>query len=676
MFLFVLVWRCIPLNKVLVTSAWPYIQHILHLGNLLPILSADVIARYHRLKGDEVLFVSGSDVHGTPIEVEAVKLGISPKELTDRNHHLVSLLFKRWNISFDNYTTTENPLHKTFAREFHRKIDSNGYVITQETELPYCSKCRRFLPDRFVEGECPYCNYQEARGDQCESCGKLLDPIKLINIYCTICNSVPVFRKVTHWYFDLPKFTEKLQSYLENNKQFSERTRKFSLNLVNEGLKPRPITRDSKWGIPAPFKGAENKTLYVWFENVLGYISATKEYFYKKGKVEEWQKYWFDKNSKILCFIGKDNIPFHTIIFPSLLFATNEGYNLPWNVCTNEWLNFDLQKFSKSRKIGIWIDEALELFPASYWRYTLISNRPEIKDTNFTWKILLEKVNSDLNDTLGNFIHRSLTFLNNNYRGEIPEPRYLTELDKEELSLINEVFNKVDKALIKFQLQSALRYIIELSREGNKYFNKKKPWKTVNINPQETSNTLYVVVQMVRALSVLLDPFIPSIANKIRNFLNLKKEAKWKDAIHLLPAGHKIKKVEPLFIKTDLSANKLQEKLNTMRKSIDKISFEHFSKIDLRIGKIVKIEKVPKSKDLYKISIDIGEGELKTAVAGIRQYYSLEELKGQQLVVVVNLEPKKIFGIESQVMILAAENEKKVVFLKPEKTIETGSKIC
>jgi methionyl-tRNA synthetase len=676
MFLFALVWRCIPLNKVLVTSAWPYIQHILHLGNLLPILSADVIARYHRLKGDEVLFVSGSDVHGTPIEVEAVKLGISPKELTDRNHHLVSLLFKRWNISFDNYTTTENPLHKTFAREFHRKIDSNGYVITQETELPYCSKCRRFLPDRFVEGECPYCNYQEARGDQCESCGKLLDPIKLINIYCTICNSVPVFRKVTHWYFDLPKFTEKLQSYLENNKQFSERTRKFSLNLVNEGLKPRPITRDSKWGIPAPFKGAENKTLYVWFENVLGYISATKEYFYKKGKVEEWQKYWFDKNSKILCFIGKDNIPFHTIIFPSLLFATNEGYNLPWNVCTNEWLNFDLQKFSKSRKIGIWIDEALELFPASYWRYTLISNRPEIKDTNFTWKILLEKVNSDLNDTLGNFIHRSLTFLNNNYRGEIPEPRDLTELDKEELSLINEVFNKVDKALIKFQLQSALRYIIELSREGNKYFNKKKPWKTVNINPQETSNTLYVVVQMVRALSVLLDPFIPSIANKIRNFLNLKKEAKWKDAIHLLPAGHKIKKVEPLFIKTDLSANKLQEKLNTMRKSIDKISFEHFSKIDLRIGKIVKIEKVPKSKDLYKISIDIGEGELKTAVAGIRQYYSLEELKGQQLVVVVNLEPKKIFGIESQVMILAAENEKKVVFLKPEKTIETGSKIC
>jgi len=659
----------------LVTSAWPYVQHVLHLGNLLPILSADVIARYHRLKGDEVIFVSGSDVHGTPVEVEAVRQGISPKELTERNHKLVLSLFDRWAISFDNYTTTESPVHKDFVRELHRKVEENGYVFTQEAELAYCPQCKRFLPDRFVEGKCPYCEYADARGDQCEQCGRLLEPAKLVNAHCAICEGTPVFRKALHWYFDLPQFSGQLLEYVENNKQLPDNARNFSLNYIREGLKPRPLTRDSEWGIQAPYKGAEGKTLYVWFENVLGYVSATIEYFKSHGDDEKWREYWFDKDTRTLFFIGKDNIPFHTLIFPALLLATHEGYNLPWNVSTNEFLNFEGQKSSKSRRIGIWIDEALEMFPADYWRYTLISNRPETKDANFTWKIFLEKVNSDLNDTLGNFIHRTLKFIGNYYEGEVPEPKNLNEFDKHTLDCISRTFEKVEGALDSFQLQAAVREAIELSREGNKYLNKKKPWKTVKENPQSTANTLYVAAQIVKALAILLEPFIPFTAEKLRSFLSLCGEARWKDAVEPLQKGQKIKEVEPLFYKIQASEEELQEMLDKVGSAPQKISFGEFSKIDLRIGKIVKVEKVSGSDNLLKLSINIGNNQVRTAVAGIAKYYSPKELEGLQLAVATNLEPRKIFGIQSEVMILAAQDDKNVVVLQPHKPVKTGSRI-
>ncbi len=663
------------LGKVLVTAAWPYIQHVLHLGNLLPILSADVIARYYRLKGDDVLFVSGSDMHGTPIEVEAIKEGISPRELTDRNHKLVSSLFEKWGISFDNYTRTESPVHKAFVRDFFLKIEKNGYIFTQETEMPYCPKCKRFLPDRFVEGKCPHCGYEKARGDQCEQCGRLLDPTKLTDPYCAICGTEPVIRKVTHWYFDLPKFTEQLLEYIENNKQLPDNARNFSLNLLKEGLKPRPITRDSEWGIPTPFKGAGDKTIYVWAEAVLGYISATIEYFEKHGNNEKWREYWFDKDAKTLYFIGKDNIPFHTLIFPALLLATHEEYNLPWNVSTNEFLIYEGQKFSKSRGIGVWIDEALEIFPADYWRYTLIAIRPETRDANFTWETFIEKVNSDLNDTLGNFIHRTLSFINNYFDGEIPEPKGLNELDEETLNSIKTSFERVEKNLENFQLQSAIREVMDLSRLGNKYLNDKEPWKSAKKDLQSTANTLYVAIQIVKALAVMIEPFIPFTAEKLRIFLNLPKEVQWKDTVKPLPVGHKIKEAEPLFYKVNVSEKGLREMLEKVRSVSQKVSMEEFSKLDLRAGKIVKVEKIPRSKSLLKLTIDIGDDQLKTAVAGIAEYYSPKELEGRQLVVVTNLEPRKIFGVESEVMILAAQDEKNVVILQPEKPIKIGSKI-
>jgi len=539
------------------------------LGNIVgSILSADVVARYHRLKGDQVIFVSGSDEHGTPIEVEAVLLGIPPKELTDQYHERVADLFKKWCISFDNYTRTENPVHKEFVQNHLLKIQNNGYIFTQETELLHCPKCNRYLPDRFVEGRCPHCNYEGARGDQCEECGRLLEPTKLIEPRCTICQSSPVIKKTSHWYFDLPSLAKQLYEYIENNKQLPDNARNFSLNLLKEGLKPRAVTRDNKWGIPAPFPGSEDKTIYVWVEAVLGYISATIEYFQKHREKEGWRKYWFDKDAKTLYFIGKDNIPFHTIILPALLLAAQEGHNLPWNVDSTEFLQFEGKKFSKSRRIGVWIDEALQLFPADYWRYILLYIRPETKDTNFTWKVFVERVNSDLNDTLGNFIHRTLSFINQYFNSFVPTPSELEEYDKRILRLARKRIEKIAQTLEEFKLQAALRAAMSLSRLGNKYLNKKEPWNTIKTNPQASANALYVAMQIVKALAIILEPFIPLTAEKLWSLLNLPgnvHEQTWDEAATPLQSGHKINKAEPLFHKILVTEKELQTLLEGAR---------------------------------------------------------------------------------------------------------------
>lgn len=587
----------------------------------------------------------------------------------------MSALFKKWAISFDNYSRTESQVHKEFVRSVMLKIEQNGYIFTRDDELPYCPKCRRFLPDRFVEGVCPHCGYDRARGDQCEQCGRLLEPTRLIEPRCAICGGKPTVKTVKHWYFDMPKFTDKLLAYIEGNRQLSDNARNFSLNLLKEGLKPRPITRDNKWGIPAPFKGAEDKTIYVWFDAVLGYVSATIEFFKVHGDGERWKEYWFDKDAKTLFFIGKDNIPFHTLILPALLMATHEGYNLPWNVCTNEWLIFGGQKSSKSRRIGVWIDEALEMFPVDYWRYTLIAIRPETRDSDFTWKMLIEKVNSDLNDTLGNFIHRTLKFINTYFDSEIPAPANLDESDEAALNSLAERVKAVDNALNSFQLQAALREAVDLSRIGNRYFNEKKPWDTIKMDRQLAANALYVSAQIVKALSVILEPFIPITALRIRSLLNLSEEASWDDALKPLPPGHKIREAEPLFAKISASEEDLQNMLEKIREGRGKISFEDFSKIDIRVGKIVKAESIPKSQSLLKLTIDVGGGNFKTAVAGIAGQYKPEDLEGKYVAVVVNLRPKKMFGVESEVMILAAEDGGNVVLIGPEKPITPGSKI-
>ncbi|RJX16305.1 methionine--tRNA ligase [Candidatus Bathyarchaeota archaeon] len=543
------------MGRWLVTSAWPYINYVPHLGTIIgSALSADVVARYLRLKGEEVVFVSGSDEHGTPIELEAIKKGIHPKKLTDENHAKVKKLFEDWGISYDNYTRTENPIHVRFVQDFFMKIYKNGYIFTQETEFPFCPKCNRFLPDRFIQGECPRCGFSQARGDQCDQCGWPLEPLKLINPQCAICGEKPIIKKTKHWYFDLPKLTDKIKKYIEENDKLPANAKNFSLSLIREGLKPRPITRDNQWGIPAPFPGAEGKTIYVWVEAVLGYISATIEYFEKLGKPEKWEDYWFNHETKTLYFIGKDNIPFHTIILPALLLASGEDYNLPWTVNSTEFLLFKGQKFSKSRRVGVWIDEALKLYPADYWRYTLISIRPEVRDTSFTWEVFIEKVNSDLNDTLGNFIHRTLTFIHRYYDSRIPQPEKLDEYDKDVLENILKFKVELEDSMENFKLQNFILTTINLARLANKYINDKEPWKIVKENPEKAASTLWVATQIVKALATFLQPIIPQTSNKIWETLGLKNKSiqQWNGIIEKIKAGHKINKPKPLFKKVTL----------------------------------------------------------------------------------------------------------------------------
>ncbi len=561
------------LGKVLVASAWPYVNYMPHLGTLVQVLSTDVAARYYRLKGEDVVMVSGSDEHGTPTEVEAVKAGISPKQLTDKNHAKIVELFKKWGFSYDNYTRTENPVHKEFVQKHLMRIYENGYIFTKETEMPYCEKCKRFLPDRFVEGKCPYCGYQPARGDQCDSCGRLLEPTFLLEPYCVICGSKPVIKKTKHWYLDLSQFAKELEDYIKNNRQLPANARNFSLNWIKEGLKPRAITRDVKWGIPAPFPEAEDKTIYVWVEAVLGYVSATIEHFRNRGKPEKWKEFWFNKEAKTIFFVGKDNIPFHTIIFPALLLASKEGYVLPWNVSATEFLQFKGEKASKSLRRGIWIDEALELFPPDYWRYFLMATRPETKDTNFSWELFIEKVNADLNDSFGNFIHRTLTFINTQFNGSIPKPEALDEDDQKILNTLKEKVETIAQKIEECHLQAAANDVISISRLGNQYLNEKEPWKLIKENRSKAAGILYITAQIVKALAIVSAPFIPSTAEKIWKAINMPgnvHEQRWDEALKPLPPNHKISKAKPLFQKIEESEEELDKMLEKAREKLAK----------------------------------------------------------------------------------------------------------
>ncbi|MHA1469670.1 MAG: methionine--tRNA ligase [Candidatus Asgardarchaeia archaeon] len=556
------------MGKWLVCAAWPYINAIPHLGTLIgSVLSADVFARYLRLKGEDVVYVSGSDEHGTPIEVEAIRRNISPKEYTDKMHEIVSDLFKKWGISFDNYTRTENPIHIEFVRGFYKKIEKNGYVFTKIQQLPYCPNCKRFLPDRFVEGVCPYCGYEKARGDQCDNCGRLLEPIQLVNPHCVICGATPEIRETKHWFFNLSAFQDKLKEYIENNKNLPDNAKNFSLQLIKEGLKPRSLTRDNKWGIPAPFEGAKDKTIYVWMEAVLGYISATIEWSIKTGQPEKWKEYWFDSSTKSVYFIGKDNIPFHTLIFPALLMATHENYTLPWNAVSTEYLQFEGEKFSKSRGIGIWADEALKLFPVDYFRYVVISIRPEKHDTSFRWDVFKQLVNDELNDIIGNFIHRTLTFIYNRFNGEIPKLGDLTEDDKKVLKRMEIVTEESGKLLEKFRYNDALSTVVSLMHTGNQYLSNTEPWALIKKNKERASTILNICAQLVASFAILIEPFMPFTAERIwKELLNMPgsvHEQNWERAkTPILKEGHKINKPVTLFkkIPKDVDLNEIRSK--------------------------------------------------------------------------------------------------------------------
>lgn len=528
-----------------------------HLGTFIQLLSADVFSRYLRLKGDEFISVSGSDEHGTPIEVEAIKAGIPPKQLTDKYHKTICELLEKYGVNLTNYTRTHNPVHIRVVQDICRKIYENGYVFEETTTLPYCVKCNRFLPDRFIEGQCPHCDYEGARGDQCESCGRILEPTELKNARCVICGTKPETRSSKHWLFDLPRLEDRLRNYLEKSTQFPSNARNFSMRWLEEGLKPRTLTRDNKWGIPAPFPGAEDKTIYVWIEAVLGYVTAAVEWAEKTGKPEEWKRFWFDKSTKNVHFIGKDNIPFHTIIFPALLMATSDEYVLPWQVSSTEFILYESQKFSKSRRVGVWVDEALEIADPDYWRFILIAMRPESKDANFTWQEFESLINSGLNDAIGNFINRTLTFISARYNGDVPNPDALDETDSRLMDEVRQAPIRIGELFENFRLREALLSIVEIARNGNQYMSSREPWHLIKTNEKKAATTLYVAVQLVYALGILLEPFIPHVSEKILSQLGLEKgmmPGMWdKVGVHFIHPGHRIGKPEPLFRKVNAS---------------------------------------------------------------------------------------------------------------------------
>ena len=510
--------------------------------------------------------VSGSDEHGAPIEVEALKRGITPKTLTNHYHQIFTQSLKQFNIRFDNYTRTESSVHKAFVSLFYKRLEKNGYVYTENVILPYCESDHRFLPDRFVEGECPHCHFIPARGDQCDNCGRVLDPKELINPYCVLDHATPVLKESKTWFFDLPKVADQLRRYVEDNPNLPENARNFSLSWIRDGLKPRSITRDLAWGIKAPFKGAHDKTIYVWMEAVLGYISAVKEYGEKSGKPNLWKKYWLRPGSRNIHFIGKDNIPFHVIVFPGLLLASQQGYNLPWQVASTEYVQFDGQRFSKSRKIGVWIDEALQLENAEYWRYALISLRPEQKDTNFTWEEFERKINTELNDVIGNFVHRTITFISTRFDSRVPPFSPEAEGERDLVRFLSESTKLVDRNLQHFRLKDALEHILRLAREGNRYLNEREPWRLIKTDQLKAAQTMGMALQIVASVAIQLQPFLPETASEVCKSLYSGQSIDWKYAgrVNLRP-GRKLKPLRPLFHK--VSAAKLREQLEGIRSS-------------------------------------------------------------------------------------------------------------
>ncbi len=557
------------MTKWVITSAWPYSSDIPHLGNLIgSVLSADVFARFQRMIGNDVIFVSGSDEHGTPLEVEAIRRKIPVRQLADQNHAKISETFEKWNISFDNYTRTESEIHKNFTRQHYMEIyHNNSYIFTQSERIHFCKTDNRFLPDRFVEGTCPYCGFENARGDQCDNCGRPLDADRLIGAYCVICRNPTELRETKQWFFDLPRLSDYVSDYL-SRAELSTNVIKFSRGWIKDGLRPRSITRDSDWGIRAPFPGAENKSIYVWMEAVLGYVSAVIEYFSKTDSPEKWKEYWLEKDAKTAFFIGKDNIPFHAIIFPSLLYASGRNYNEPNLISSTEFLNFEGQKFSKSRKIGIWTDEALHLLPPDYWRFALVALRPESGDVNFGWDSFTEKVNNDLNDSIGNFVNRTLVgvskFAGNHFDMKIEQiPTDYSNIVRQ----ATERHERVKEHFSKVELQSACRLIVDQAAEANRFLSATEPWKVVKQDRTKALQILYVSLSTLKLLSSELYPVIPDtalvIAQQSGVFKRTNGTPSWDDVSIESDLPINTHEIKPIFAK--VTAAELKDKLDRLR---------------------------------------------------------------------------------------------------------------
>lgn len=675
------------MKPTLVTSALPYANGPVHIGHLAgAYLPADVYVRFLRMREEDVLFICGSDEHGVPITLRARKEGVTPQEIVDKYHSIIKKSFSDFGISFDIYHRTSEKIHHETASAFFTVLFDKGIFSVEESEQYYDEEAKTFLADRYITGTCPNCSNPNAYGDQCEKCGKSLSPSDLINPHSQLSGKAPVKKKTKHWYLPLDRFQKEwLEKWVVDHKDdWKNNVYGQCKSWLDQGLQPRAVTRDLDWGVPVPLPDAEGKVLYVWFDAPIGYISATKALFEQRGQKDGWKKYW-QKDARLIHFIGKDNIVFHCLIFPGMLKAHGD-FVLPENVPANEFLNLEGEKISTSRNWAVWLNEYLEDFPGKQdvLRFVLCSTAPENKDNDFTWKDFQARNNNELVAIFGNFVNRTLVLTDKYYSGLVPSTGKLTNEDEKVLEEIKKTSDNISKLILEYRLRESLFELMNLARTGNKYLADQEPWKVYTTDPERVKTVLYVSLEITAALAYLCSPFLPNTSEKLLSMLNLPAK-KWNDIYgkRLLTAGHQLGKSSLLFEKIEDEAiekqiQKLQNtKMNNVvapsivpQKTIT--SFDDFQKMDIRVGTILTAERIPKTDKLLKLTIDTGIDQ-RTVVSGIAASYDPEKIIGQQVSILVNLEPRKIKGIESQGMILMAENEKgELAFVSPTKEIGNG----
>ena len=674
-------------KRTTVTSALPYANGPVHIGHLAGVyVPADIYVRYLRLKKEDVLFIGGSDEHGVPITIRAKKEGITPQDVVDRYHKIIKDSFEEFGISFDVYGRTTSKVHRETASEFFRTLYDKGEFVEKTSMQYYDEEAHTFLADRYITGECPHCHAEGAYGDQCEKCGTSLSPTDLINPKSAISGSKPVMRETKHWYLPLDKHEAWLRQWiLEDHKEWRNNVYGQCKSWLDMGLQPRAVSRDLDWGIPVPVEGAEGKVLYVWFDAPIGYISNTKELL-----PDSWETWWKDPETRLVHFIGKDNIVFHCIVFPAMLKAEG-SYILPDNVPSNEFLNLEGDKISTSRNWAVWLHEYLRDFPGKQdvLRYVLTANAPETKDNDFTWKDFQARNNNELVAVYGNFVNRALQLTQKYYDGVVPACGELTEHDRQTLDEFKDVKAKVEELLDAFKFRDAQKEAMNLARIGNKYIADSEPWKVVKTDPERVKTVIYISLQLTANLAIAFEPFLPFSSEKLRKMLNMES-FEWNrlGRTDLLQAGHRLAKPELLFEKIEddvieaqvqklLDTKKANEEANYKAKPVrENIAFEDFQKLDIRVGTVLECTKVPKADKLLCFKIADGL-ENRTIVSGISKFYKPEELVGKQVCFIANLAPRKLKGIESQGMILSALNyDESLSVITVDREVKPGSEVC
>ncbi|MDD5086203.1 MAG: methionine--tRNA ligase [Candidatus Nanoarchaeia archaeon] len=639
-------------KRTLVTSALPYVNNVPHLGNMVCIISADVYTRFLRSNKVDVISVIGTDEHGTTTEAKALEEGLTPEQVCEKYFKIHKEIYEWFGNSFDCIGRTSSKENYEVTQDIFKKLNQNGFIKKQKVVQAYCTKCEKFLADRFVEGTCPKCGYKDARGDQCENCGSLLNATELIDARCKICGTKPITKETEHLFIDLPKLAPLLEKWINEQSvkgRWSQNAKTMTDAWIRDGLRERCITRDLKWGIPVPYPGFEKKVFYSWFDAPIGYIGITKECR------EDWKQWWFGNDVRLVQFMGKDNIPFHTVLFPASLIGTKDNYVLLDRISSNEYINYEGGQFSKSRNLGVFGDDAIKTgIPADIWRYYIMVNRPEKADTDFSWEDFQSKINNELVANLGNFINRTISFINNYTDSKVPEAK-LDEKDNAFLQEIKKEIKKATELLDDIQLKDALKSIMHISKMGNQYFQETQPWKSIKENKVKAETCLAVCANITKDLAVMIRPYMPEISNKIFNQLNIK-EKNWNDLGKLsIEKNHKINKAEPLFsklededitrFKKEFGGKRMQEKTDERK--------DPFAKLDLKVAKIISVEDHPDAEKLLVMKINIGDEE-RQIVGGIKKYYSKQELVGRNLIVVKNLKPIVLRGKESKGMLLAA----------------------